>query len=421
MVDALADTGVDRQALQQRTLRSLRFAQVPGQAAVAGMVAVVSLLASDMLGSDRLAGMGSASFTVGAAFTAIPLAAFMRRRGRRIGLWRVLAIGALGASVAATGGQLRWFPLFLLGMVAFGAGQAATLQQRYVAADLAEPDKQGASIAAIVWVGTLGAALGPLLTPFEKVVAERLGLDPLVGPFLFAAAFFVVAATVVWVRLRPDPLEVIGGIDPHAERTKLTRVVRSSATVIWASPAARLGIAAMAISQAAMVGVMTMTPPHMKDHDQADLSAFVIALHIVGMYGLAPFVGRFVDHRGPVRAIQVGAIILGAGTITTVLAGYVPVLMFAGLFFLGLGWSFGLIGGTTILTASVPEASRVEVQGTGDLTLSLCGATAALSSGFVKASFGFHLLADGATVLAAVLLVLAWYTAATSPNLRPPS
>ena len=419
MVDSLADTGVDRETLQRRTLRSLRFAQVPGQAAVAGMVAVVSLLASDLLGSDRLAGMGSASFTVGAAFTAIPLSAFMRRRGRRVGLWRALAIGALGASVAATGGQLRWFPLFLLGMVAFGAGQAATLQQRYVAADLAEPAKQGASIASIVWVGTLGAALGPLLTPFEKSVAEQFGLDPLVGPFLFAAAFFVVAATVVWVRLRPDPLEVIGGLDPDAERTKLTRVVRSSATVIWASPGARLGIAALAASQAAMVGVMTMTPPHMKDHGQANLSAFVIALHIVGMYGMAPFVGRFVDHRGPVRAIQVGAIILGAGTITTVLAGYVPLLMFVGLFFLGLGWSFGLIGGTTILTASVPEASRVEVQGTGDLTLSLCGAMAALGSGFVKASFGFHLLADGAAVLAGALLVLAWYTAATSPSRRP--
>jgi MFS family permease len=418
MVDALADTGVDREELQRRTLRSLRIAQVPGQAAVAGMVAVVSLLASDLLGSDRLAGMGSASFTVGAAFTAIPLAAFMRRRGRRVGLTRALLIGAVGASIAATGGQLRWFPLFLIGMVAFGAGQAATLQQRYVAADLADPEKQGASIAAIVWVGALGAALGPLLTPFEKAVAERVGLDALVGPFVFAAIFFLVAATVVWIRLRPDPLEVIGGLDPHAERTRLLRVVRSSSSVIWASPGARLGIAAMAASQAAMVGVMTMTPPHMKDHGHADLSAFVIALHIVGMYGLAPLVGRFVDRRGPIRAIQVGAVILGAGTIATVLAGYVPVLMFVGLFFLGLGWSFGLIGGTTILTASVPESSRVEVQGTGDLTLSLCGAAAALSSGFVKESFGFHLLADGATALAAALLVLAWYTAATTSASR---
>jgi len=416
MVDALADTGVDREVLQRRTLRSLRFAQVPGQAAVAGMVAVVSLLASDLLGSDRLAGMGSASFTIGAAFTAIPLAAFMRRRGRRIGLVRALLIGAVGASIAAAGGQLRWFPLFVIGMLAFGAGQAATLQQRYVAADLAEPEQQGASIAAIVWVGTLGAALGPLLTPFEKAAAEQLGLDGLVGPFLFAAAFFLVAATVVWARLRPDPLEVSGGIDPHAERVRLLRVVRSSASVIWASPGARLGIAALAASQAAMVGVMTMTPPHMKDHGHADLSALVIALHIVGMYGLSPWVGRFVDRRGAVRGIQVGAFILGAGTVATVMAGYVPALMFVGLFVLGLGWSFGLIGGTTILTASVPEASRVEVQGTGDLTLSLCGAAAALSSGFVKASFGFHLLADGAAVLAAGLLVFAWYTAAITPT-----
>ena len=143
MVDALADTGVDREELQRRTLRSLRFAQVPGQAAVAGMVAVVSLLASDLLGSDRLAGMGSASFTIGAAFTAIPLAAFMRRRGRRVGLARALLIGAVGAAIAATGGQLRWFPLFVIGMLAFGAGQAATLQQRYVAADLAEPERAG--------------------------------------------------------------------------------------------------------------------------------------------------------------------------------------------------------------------------------------------------------------------------------------
>ena len=332
MVDALADTGVDREALQRRTLRSLRFAQVPGQAAVAGMVAVVSLLASDLLGSDRLAGMGSASFTIGAAFTAIPLAAFMRRRGRRVGLVRALLIGAVGASIAATGGQLRWFPLFVIGMLAFGAGQAATLQQRYVAADLAEPEQQGASIAAIVWVGTLGAALGPLLTPFEKAVAEQLGLDELVGPFLFAAAFFLVAATVVWARLRPDPLEVIGGIDPHAERVRLLRVVRSSASVIWASSGARLGIAALAASQAAMVGVMTMTPPHMKDHGHADLSALVIALHIVGMYGLSPWVGRFVDRRGAVRGIQVGAFILGAGTVATVMAGYVPALMFVGLF-----------------------------------------------------------------------------------------
>jgi hypothetical protein len=59
------------------------------------------------------------------------------------------------------------------------------------------------------------------------------------------------------------------------------------------------------------------------------------------------------------------------------------------------------------------------VQGTGDLTLSLCGAAAAFGVGFVKDAFGFHLLADAATVLAAALVVLAWYTAATTGTPRP--
>jgi MFS family permease len=412
MVDVASGATVDRAALQKRTLNTLRLSQVPGQAATAGMVAVVTLLASDMLGSDRLAGLGSASFTIGVACAAIPLAAYMRRHGRRAGLSRALLIGVFGALVAATGGELRWFPLFLVGMLAFGAGHAATLQQRYVAADLAPPSEQGTAIAAIVWVGALGAVLGPLLTPFERAVARQMGLDELVGPFLFAAVLFLIAAVVIWTRLRPDPLEVIGGIDVNTERLHPLKTFHSAATVIRASAGAKLGLAAMAGTQAAMVGVMTMTPPHMKDHGQAGLSAVVIAVHIVGMFAFAPLVGRYADWAGPTRSVQVGAVILGVGTITSVAAGYVPALIFVGLFLLGLGWSFGLIGGMTLLTGSVPASSRVEVQGAGDLTLSVCGAVAALASGLVKASFGFHVLANLATALAAALLVFAWYTEA---------
>ena len=64
------------------------------------------------------------------------------------------------------------------------------------------------------------------------------------------------------------------------------------------------------------------------------------------------------------------------------------------------------------MTASVPVHARVEAQGTGDLTLSLCGAVAAFSSGFVKQGWGYHVLADVATGVAGALLVYAWYTQA---------
>lgn len=408
-----ADAAVEQHQEQQRaTLNVLRLAVVPGQAAVAGTVAVVSLLASDLLGSDRLAGLGSASFTLGAAAVSIPLAAFMRRRGRRPGLIVALLVGGLGAAVAATGGQVRWFWLFVVGMFLFGSGQAATLQARYVAADLALDRDRARAIGAIVWIGTLGAVFGPVFTPLEKRAGQALGLDEFVGPYLFAGALFVLGAAVYAVLLRPDPLVLLGGTDPNAERTRPIRQVRRSYGVIRSSPGAMLGIVAMAGSQAAMVGVMTMTPPHMKDHDHADLSALVIAVHIVGMFGLAPLVGRFVDRVGAVRAIQLGAIVLGTGTIAAVIAGYVPAMIFVGLFLLGLGWNLGLIGGTTLLTASVPQAARVEAQGTGDLTLSVCGAIAAFGSGFIKESAGFHILADAATALAGAMLVYAWITRA---------
>lgn len=398
-----------RTGLQRRTVATLRLSQVPAQAAVAGSVAVVSLLASDLLGSDRWAGIGGAAFTLGAALTAVPLAAAMRRRGRRPGLVIALTVAAAGALVTALGGQQRWFPVFVIGLLLFGAGQAATLQGRYVASDLALPSERARAIAAIVWIGTLGAVIGPILTPLAKRFGEAVGVVDLVGPYLLAAGLFAVSAVVVAVRLRPDPLVVAGGTDPTVRRARPLWQLRVSAIEIRRSPSAVVGLVAMAGSQAAMVAVMTMTPPHMKDHGHADLSALVIAVHILGMFGLAPVVGRIVDRIGAVRAIAGGAVILGSGTVLTVVAGYVPALMFVGLFLLGLGWNVGLIAGTTLLTSSVPAASRVQVQGAGDLTMSLCGAVAALGSGFVKDSLGFHLLADAATLVAALILVAAWW------------
>ena len=180
-----------------------------------------------------------------------------------------------------------------------------------------------------------------------------------------------------------------------------------------------LGLTAMVVSQTAMVAVMTMTPPHMKDHGHADMSAYVIALHIVGMYGFAPLVGRISDRIGRVRAIGAGAAVLGIGTVTTVVGGYVPALVFVGLLLLGVGWSFGLIAGSALLTESVDADGRVEVQGTADLTMSLCGGAAAFASGFVKQAWGYHLLANAATAAAALLIVATWWLRARAVPSRP--
>jgi MFS family permease len=404
---SVTGTTVDHAALQRRTIATLRMAQVPGQAAIAGVVAVLALYVGDMLGDDRFAGSGNAAFTLGSALMAPSFAAFSRRRGRRPALVAAFLIGACGAAVAAFGGQMRWVWLLLVGMVMFGGAQAASLQGRFVAADLAEPGEGPRAIAAVVWLGTLGAVFGPVLAPLWKGLAPHVGLEPNVGPIAVASILALVAAAIVWWRLRPDPLSVIGGIDPRASPVQPIKSVRRSWVVIRRSPLVQLGLASMIIVQSAMVAVMTMTPPHMRDHHQAGSSPYVIAVHIAGMYGMAPWVGRFVERIRPDRAVMVAGIVLACGTAGAVLAGYHRPLIFVGLFLLGLGWNIGLIAGSSLVTSSVALHERVELQGTADLMMSFCGGCAAFGSGFIKRAWGFHLLANGTSVAALALAVFA--------------
>ena len=93
----------------------------------------------DMLGSDRLAGSAAPPSRSGRRSSPSRWRRYMRRRGRRPGLVRgVVARRRSGRRSPALGGQLAWFWLFIVGMTCFGCGQAATLQSRYVAADLAD-------------------------------------------------------------------------------------------------------------------------------------------------------------------------------------------------------------------------------------------------------------------------------------------
>lgn len=137
------------------------------------------------------------------------------------------------------------------------------------------------------------------------------------------------------------------------------------------------------------------------------LVGFVLAVHIAGMYALAPLVGRLNDRVGGYRTIAVGGVVLGLSTIITALAGAAPSLLFVGLFLLGLGWSAGLIAGSSMLTASMPLEHRTKVQGAADLSMSLMGGLAGFSSGFVKHSLGYHMLSNAGTLAAGLLLVAA--------------
>ena len=287
-----------------------------------------------------------------------------------------------------------------------GWGKPSNLQARFTAADLADEDRRARSIALVVWVGTIGAVLGPTAALWANGVGVDMGMADWSAPSALGIGFYALAALVVVKWLRPDPLELAGGVDRKAERSSPIGDIGETWRAIWPNTMARLALVTMAVSHMAMVAVMTMTPLHMRDFGDADLSTLVISIHVLGMFGLSPVIGRWADRFGRVQILLLGASILGVGTMSAVIAGYVPGLMFVGLFLLGVGWNFALIAGSALLTESLPLSARVGAQGFADLSMSVLGATAALGSGLVKANFGYDYLAYFAS-LAALLMVLA--------------
>lgn len=396
---------MDIEVVQRRTLRVLVLGQLAAAAALSSSVTVGAFVVQRILGqSTPWGGIATATVTIGTAFMSQVLARRMATRGRREGLVIGYALAIGGGLVAGYGAESKSLLFFVIGLFVYGSGQASNLLSRYAATDLAPADQRGAAMSRILFASTFGAVLGPVLVlPAQAAGESWFGWNKYTGPWVFAALFFIVSLTNAAVRLRPDPLTLARELRGESVGSVPQIRIRESFSRALATPNGRLAVTSMIISQMTMVAVMTMTPVHLKAHDHESISSYVVSLHIAGMYAFSPLVGKFADSRGRLRTIQIGAVLLASATALSALAGDAYVLLFPALWLLGVGWSFGLIGGSSLLIDSVSEESRVSVQGSADMAMSFFGGLAGFSSGFIRKAVGYHVLSTFALMLALVL------------------
>lgn len=394
--------GVDRDQVQRRTVAILTVTQALGGLGIAIGIAVAAVLAEEVSGSASKAGLAQTFQVLGTAFASYALARVMGAHGRRVGLVLGFVAGSVGSLLCVLGGQLESLPILLLGLFLLGTITAANLQSRYAAADLARPEHRARALSTVVWATTIGAVLGPNLAGASGNLADAIGLPPLTGPFLVTLVATLVAVVVVGTMLRPDPLLLARELDAVSatppQGTSWSRVRR----VLGERPAVVAGVLSLSSAHAVMVGVMVMTPIHMK-HGEASLNliGLVISVHVLGMFAFAPLVGALTDKVGPPRTITAGGVLL---VLSLYLAGSSPEgsswQIFGGLFLLGLGWSFCTISGSALLTVATPIEARTDIQGAADLIMNLSAASAGALAGVVVGWRGFDFL----NLLAAVLL-----------------
>ncbi|MFM9275305.1 MFS transporter, partial [Pseudarthrobacter sp. NKDBFgelt] len=200
----MTEQGVRR--VQRRTVALLGTAQVFGGIGTGATVSIGSILAVELSGSSAWAGAVATVMTLGAALAALPLAALADRRGRRIGQVAGLSAALAGAVLMVLAVVSGLFVLLVLGAAGIGVGSAASLQARFAAVDLADPDHRGLALSTVVWAVTIGAVTGPNLIQPGTVVGQALGLPPVAGPFVISGAGLLLAAVLLFVGLRPDPL-----------------------------------------------------------------------------------------------------------------------------------------------------------------------------------------------------------------------
>jgi MFS family permease len=401
---------VDAVRVQRRTVGVLS-----GGVALAGLgvtvgLTVGGLLARDVAGTDSAAGLGQTVGVLGAAVLAVPLARITDRGGRRTGLATGYAIAVLGAVTVVGAAAVSSLPLLLAGLFAFGAATACGLQARYAAADLAAPSRRGRDLSLVVWATTVGSVLGPNLAGPGADLGRSLGLPALGGAFAVSAVVFAVVAAGVLLLLRPDPLLLARRLGDGGAGSRRRGTTGAAMRAVWASPGGRLGLTAVVVSHSVMVGVMVMTPVHMGHAGGAAGSTLrviglVISVHVAGMYLFSPLVGLLADRAGRRTTVAVaGGLLLTAAALAGTAPPGAAVRLGAGLLLLGLGWSCGLIAGSTLVTESVAADVRPTAQGGADLLMGLGAALAGVVGGPLLALGGFGLVSG---VSAALVLPLA--------------
>jgi MFS family permease len=98
----------------------------------------------------------------------------------------------------------------------------------------------------------------------------------------------------------------------------------------------------MAIGHVVMVGVMTMTPVHIRSagHDAAHtlrLVGLVLSAHIAGMFAFAPVFGWLTDRLGRRPVVGIGILLLLLACAVAGTARHDPARLAAGLTLVGLG------------------------------------------------------------------------------------
>lgn len=362
--------------LAKRNALLLGLAQAVGGASASIVIATGPLVGYMMLDEDKaLATLPVSAMVLGTAFGTIPAGMIMRRFGRRAGFMGAASLAAVAGLLASYAVFFDQFALFCLAIGLGGFTGAFVQQYRFAAADTASDAFKPKAISWVLAGGVLAGVVGP-----QTVIATK----DLFVPFLFAGTYLAQAGLALIALCLLAFIKI----------PKPPRLDRSSAggrplSQIMAQPRFIVAAACGICSYSLMSLVMTATPLAMIGCGLSQTDAALgIQWHVIAMFGPSFFTGSLIARFGKERIVAIGLALL-AGCAVVALMGLELAHFWAALVLLGLGWNFGFIGATAMLTDTYRSQERNMVQAANDFLVFGFVAAASFASGALLDAVGW--------------------------------
>ena len=386
-----------------RTLIVLTFAQCFGQTAAPILVLLGGIVGAQIAPSIDWATLPIAIQISGIAFATIPASYLMSKVGRKAGFLAGTALAIFASLFAAFAIYQQSFTLFCIASFLIGNYIAFLQQFRFAVADSVPNEQIPKCLSFLMLAGIVAALLGPEVARRFSVIE---GLPDYVGSFLGMAAMLTVSFLILLAFYKKTTFEKQ---DQFSAARPLGKIFRQ--------PTLILAIASAAVGYSVMSLIMTATPLSMHEMDLHSLeeTTRVIQSHILAMYVPSFFSGFLISWLGVKRIIQAGFALM----IVCIFIGWGQpdfISYWGTLVFLGVGWNFLFLGGTTLLTQSYRASERFKVQAVNDFLVFGLQALGSLSAGILLASIGWSGVMVFALPLLLLLVPAIFRTAMTRPE-----
>jgi MFS family permease len=336
--------------------------------------ATVTVFISGIIGSQltpikTLSTLPPSIYVVGTAAATIFAAKIMSIIGRRLGFIFSSVVGSIACLIGAYSIMIESFFIFCMAKFILGATMAFTHQYRFAAAESVEKEKVPKAISSLLLAGIVAAFLGISLSNYTKnFVSDYL----YVGSYLTLAILTLIPSFLLFFFRDIREVSFMSN-EENKSRNYLE---------FLSDPKFLQAITSAAFAYAVMSFLMTATPisMHIVHHLSLEKTGIVLQFHVLAMFLPSLVTGNLIKKFGYSNMMYAGVLFY---ILTILMSFFEPSFLnyFISLIFLGIGWNFLFISGTSLLVTTYKPEEKFKAQGFNDLLVFSSMAIASLAAG----------------------------------------